>query len=61
MDNCRPTAGQCAPSSSGITSFPMDRLRHDHECGDGLVRCFNAFFYAVDTAVPIVDLKQRAT
>ena len=30
-------------------------------CGGGQVRCFNAFFYAVDTVVPIIDLKQRAT
>jgi hypothetical protein len=33
----------------------------DHECGDGSVRCFNAFFYGADTAIPIVDLKQRTT
>jgi hypothetical protein len=51
--------GQCGPSSSGITSCPMDLP--GHECGDGSVRCFNAFFYAVDTAIPIVDLKQRTT
>ena len=51
--------GQCDPSSSGITSCPMDLP--GHECGDGSVRCFNAFFYAVDTAIPIVDLKQGTT
>ena len=31
------------------------------DCGGGTVRCFNVFFYAVDTVVPIIDLKQRAT
>jgi hypothetical protein len=30
-------------------------------CGDGQVRCFNAFFYAIDTVVPLVSLGQRAT
>jgi hypothetical protein len=31
------------------------------QCGDGHVRCFNAFFYAVDTVVPIINLNQRST
>lgn len=31
------------------------------DCGGGKVRCFNAVFYAIDTVVPIIDLKQRAT
>jgi hypothetical protein len=30
-------------------------------CGDGQVRCFNAFFYAIDTVVPLVSMGQRAT
>jgi hypothetical protein len=30
-------------------------------CGGGEVRCFSPFFYAVDTVVPIIDLKQRTT
>ena len=30
-------------------------------CGDGRVRCFNPVLYAVDTVIPIVDLKQRST
>ncbi len=29
-------------------------------CGDGRVRCFNPFFYAVDTVIPLVSLDQRA-
>jgi hypothetical protein len=28
-------------------------------CGKGKVRCFNPLVYAIDTVVPIVDLKQR--
>ena len=30
-------------------------------CGDGQVRCYNAFFYAIDTVVPLVSMGQRAT
>lgn len=30
-------------------------------CGDGQVRCFNAFVFAVDTVVPLVSLGQRST
>jgi hypothetical protein len=30
-------------------------------CGDGKVRCLSPFFFAVDTVVPIIDLKQRDT
>lgn len=30
-------------------------------CGDGQVRCFNAFFYAIDTVVPLVSMGQRTT
>jgi cytoskeletal protein CcmA (bactofilin family) len=30
-------------------------------CGHGQVRCFNPFFYAVDTVVPLVSLSQRTT
>lgn len=30
-------------------------------CGDGTVRCFSPFLYAVDTVVPLVDLRQRGT
>jgi hypothetical protein len=31
------------------------------DCGGGKVRCFNPFFYAVDSVVPIIDLGQRST
>ncbi|MET7396690.1 hypothetical protein ABZS66_24730 [Dactylosporangium sp. NPDC005572] len=30
-------------------------------CGGGSVRCFEAWSYAVDTVVPVIDLKQRST
>ncbi len=30
-------------------------------CGDGQVRCFNGFFYAVDTVVPLISFSQRST
>ena len=40
-----------SPESAGSTG----------SCGDGKVRCFNPVLYAVDTVIPIIDLKQRAT
>jgi hypothetical protein len=30
-------------------------------CGGGRVRCFQPVLFAIDTVVPIIDLKQRAT
>ena len=30
-------------------------------CGDGQVRCFNPFLYAVNTVIPLVSLDQRST
>jgi hypothetical protein len=30
-------------------------------CGNGKVRCFNPELYAIDTIVPIIDLKQRSS
>jgi hypothetical protein len=30
-------------------------------CGNGQVRCFNAFLYAIDTVIPLVSLGQRTT
>ncbi|GIF17851.1 hypothetical protein Ate02nite_05810 [Paractinoplanes tereljensis] len=44
-------------ATSGVAGRPSPEDR----CGGGRVRCFNPFFYAVDTVVPIIDLKQRAT
>jgi hypothetical protein len=38
---------------------PVTRGRGN--CGGGKVRCFNPVLYAVDTVIPIVDLKQRST
>jgi hypothetical protein len=52
--------GQCDIARAGSAPCPVMDLS-GHECGDGSVRCFNAFFYAIDPAIPIVDLKQRAT
>jgi hypothetical protein len=34
---------------------------HADACGEGQVRCFNSFFYAIDTVVPLVALGQRST
>jgi uncharacterized protein YjbI with pentapeptide repeats len=31
------------------------------QCGDGRVRCFNPYVYAIDTVVPVIDLGQRST
>jgi hypothetical protein len=51
-------------SSSATPSTFADRAdvapRAD-SCGDGQVRCFDSFFFAVDTVVPLVSLDQRAT
>ena len=33
----------------------------ESRCGNGAVRCLEPVLYAVDTVVPIIDLKQRAT
>jgi hypothetical protein len=58
------TAGRLAGQCDFPGSRPTSCLIPDNpgrECGDGSVRCFNAFLYAVDTVVPIVDLKQRTT
>jgi hypothetical protein len=43
---------------AGPASAPADPA---HPCGGGKVRCFNPLLYAVDTVVPIIDLKQRST
>jgi hypothetical protein len=47
------------PSRTVITPGPGSPA--SAPCGDGRLRCFQPFFYAVDTVVPIIDLKQRST
>ncbi|TDQ00541.1 hypothetical protein EV186_102402 [Labedaea rhizosphaerae] len=53
-----------APASPELTGefvVPASTPARADPCGDGQVRCFNPFFYAVDTVVPLVSLNQRAT
>jgi hypothetical protein len=57
-----------ATDPSGVVYTPRGELnlvesgqRPGETCGKGKVRCFNPWLYAVDTVVPIVDLKQRST
>lgn len=57
-----------AADPSGIVYTPQGELSQlesgrtpQNACGKGKVRCFNPWLYAVDTVVPIVDLKQRST
>jgi hypothetical protein len=47
-------------SPSGIVAAADDPTSTG-SCGQGKVRCFNPLLYAVDTVIPIVDLKQRTT
>lgn len=30
-------------------------------CGNGQIRCFNSFLYAIDTVIPLISLDQRST
>jgi hypothetical protein len=49
--------------AAGATDFARRAsvpVRSD-ACGDGQVRCFDPFFFAADTVVPLVSLEQRAT
>ncbi|GAA3537150.1 hypothetical protein [Kribbella ginsengisoli] len=57
-----------ATDPSGVVYTPRGELslvesgqQPGETCGKGKVRCFNPWLYAVDTVVPIVDLKQRST
>jgi hypothetical protein len=57
-----------ATDPSGVVYTPRGELnlvesgrQPSETCGKGKVRCFNPWLYAVDTVVPIVDLKQRGT
>ena len=42
--------------SAGAPLVPNSASR----CGDGRVTCFQPFLFAIDTVVPIIDLRQRA-
>lgn len=51
----------------GVVYTPQGELRiveagntPGDSCGKGKVRCFNPLLYAIDTVIPIVDLKQRS-
>jgi hypothetical protein len=57
-----------ATDPAGVVYTPRGELnliesgQMTHEtCGKGKVRCFNPWLYAIDTVVPVVDLKQRST
>jgi hypothetical protein len=43
------------PAATAVLPHPADA------CGNGQVRCFNPFLYAVDTVIPLVSLGQRST
>ncbi|GAB1511343.1 bactofilin family protein [Actinophytocola sp. KF-1] len=56
-----PAAPGALPDRVGDYSTDTRSRPSPDPCGDGQVRCFNAFFYAVDTVVPLVSTGQRAT
>lgn len=37
------------------------RVRHADSCGNGQIRCFSSFLYAIDTVIPLISLDQRST
>lgn len=47
-----------AADDTGFAGRASAGVRPDG-CGDGQVRCFDAFFFAADTVVPLVSLEQR--
>jgi hypothetical protein len=49
------SAGQARPEPGTAARPPVD------SCGDGEVRCFSPWLYAVDTVVPLISLDQRST
>jgi hypothetical protein len=56
-----PAASGTLPDRVGDYSTNADARPAPDPCGDGQVRCFNAFFYSIDTVVPLVSMGQRAT
>lgn len=55
------TTSPVGPPSASDVATPATTPPRADPCGDGQIRCFNAFFYAVDTVVPLVSLGQRST
>jgi hypothetical protein len=54
--------------SSGASSIkshgqpgPAHGTKSADACGNGQIRCFNSFLYAIDTVVPLISLDQRST
>jgi hypothetical protein len=56
-----PAAPGTLPDRVGDYSTDTRARPAPDPCGDGQVRCFNAFFYAIDTVVPLVSMGQRTT
>lgn len=50
-----------AAGGTKTTMLELETVNIHDRCGDGTVRCFNAFLYAVDLVVPLVDLGQINT
>jgi len=46
--------------ANGVVHRP-DGAAGARACAVGEVRCFDPWWYAIDTVVPIIDLHQRAT
>jgi hypothetical protein len=57
------TSGLLTTSASSTASGQVARRASPHAdaCGDGEVRCFSPFLYAVDTVIPLISLDQRST
>ena len=58
-----PRGNVYTPNGRTVTVEPMPAPTQPpaDTCGNGQVRCFDPFFYAVDTVVPLVSLGQRST
>ena len=50
------STGQGEPKSRSTTNPPLS-----DSCGNGEVRCFSPWLYAVDTVIPLISLDQRST
>lgn len=44
------------PGRDAVASRP-----HADSCGNGQIRCFSSFLYAIDTVIPLISLDQRST
>lgn len=56
----QPTASARRAATEDFSDIARNQP-HADACGEGQVRCFNVFFYAIDTVVPLVALGQRST